>query len=457
MDTVVKTPAVEPVKIQPKPFVGATVDTKEVRFDQLTTYIAGQAWDVDFFSLIRGRDDDARPFESDLHPVYQQYKLIKGFELKVTQDLQSTQANDTKDQTLSGSANVYGVLIPKEGDLFLADIGDGREGLFHVTSTTRMSHYMSAVYQIEYTMIKFSSAQTREDLVRKTVETVVFHKNFLDSGNTPLLSEEHTQLVNNMAEHYGRLITLYFHDFFSRDRKTLLVPNQPRVTYDPFLVRYVKTILTTDDHPLMRHMAELNVQGDQTMYEFTLWNCLETMDHALLDMSVHQAGIVDVCKFFNGRPTLNSIYYSGVEAVVYPDLTPTNVDAGYRGFTDPELEDLVRGCARFRELNRLFKPTLEMDPSFEVYEAQSPVRTPQIKRVTVDDYYVLSQAFYEHTPDQALSKLEALTMAALKGDAIDIRTLDFLCTHAPRWDNVERFYYFPILFTLLRVYRRRIK
>jgi hypothetical protein len=213
MDTVVKTPAVEPVKIQPKPFVGATVDTKEVRFDQLTTYIAGQAWDVDFFSLIRGRDDDARPFESDLHPVYQQYKLIKGFELKVTQDLQSTQANDTKDQTLSGSANVYGVLIPKEGDLFLADIGDGREGLFHVTSTTRMSHYMSAVYQIEYTMIKFSSAQTREDLVRKTVETVVFHKNFLDSGNTPLLSEEHTQLVNNMAEHYGRLITLYFHDF----------------------------------------------------------------------------------------------------------------------------------------------------------------------------------------------------------------------------------------------------
>lgn len=457
IDTVVKPPENDPVKIQPKAYVGASVDTKEVRFDQLTTYIAGQSWDVDFFSLVKGRDDDARPFESDLHPVYQQYKLIKGFELKVTSPLQSSQDSTTKDMSLKGSANVYGILIPKEGDVFLADIGDGREGMFHVTSSNKLSHYMSAVYEIEYSLIKLSSESVRKELVSKTVETVVFHKNFLDTGNTPLLSEEHTQLVNNMTEHYARLIQLYFHDFFSRERKTLLVPNQPRVTYDPFLVRYVKTILTTDDHPLLRHMVELNVQGDQTMYEFTLWNCLETMDHALLSMSVHQAGLVDVGKFFNCRPSLNSIYYSGVEAVVYPDLTPTNVDAGYSGFVDQELQDLVRGCARFRELNRLFKPTLELDPTFEVYESIAPERAPQIKRVTVDDYYVLSQAFYEHTAQTKLSKLETLTLAALKGEAIDIRMLDLLCTHAPRWDNVERFYYFPILFTLLRVYRRRIK
>jgi len=457
IDTTLRTPVVEPVQVQPKTYAGATVDTKAVRFDQLTTYIAGQAWDVDFFSLIRGRDDDSRPFESDLHPVYQQYKLIKGFELKVTTPLQSSQVSDTKDMTLKGAANVYGVLIPAEGDVFLADIGDGREGLFHITSTNKLSHYMSAVYEIEYSLIKLSSEVIRDELVRKTVETVVFHKNFLDSGNTPLLSEEHTELVNNMSEHYGRLITLYFHDFYSRDRKCLLIPNQPQMTYDPFLVRYLKTILTTDDHPVMRQMSEFNVQGDQTMYEFTLWNCLESMDHALLSMAVHRAGIVAVGRFFNRRPTLNSIYYSGIEAVIYPDMGPTHVDAGYDYQLDPDLTDLVRGCARFRELNRLVKPTLEMDRTYEIYEASSAARAPQIRRVTADDYYVFSQAFYEHTSSTALSKLEALTMAALKGAAIDIRVLDELCTAAPRWDNVERFYYFPILFTLLRVYRRRIK
>lgn len=457
LDSVASAPVVEPVKVQPKAYVGATVDTQEVHFDQLTTYIAGQAWDVDFFSLIRGRDDDNRAFESDLHPIYQQYKLIKGFELKVTNPLAPSQASDTKDMSLKGSANVYGVLIPKEGDVFLADIGDGREGLFHVTSSNRLSHYNSTVHEIEYALIKLSSEQLRDELSRKTVETVVFHKDFLATGNSPLLSEEQTGLVNNMKDHYGRLIALYFHDFFSRDRKSLIVPNQPVVTYDPFLVRYIKTILTTDDHPLIRHMTEFNVTGDQRMYEFTFWNCLETMDHSMLSMAVHEAGIVDIKQFYSWRPTLNSVYYSGVKAVVYPDMSPTNVDAGYCIDHDEELSNLTRGAARFRELNRMFKSTVELDPTFEIYEAKAPERAPQIKRVTHDDYYVLSRDFYLHTPEIRLSKLETLTLAALKGEAIDIRILNELCTAAPSWDNVERFYYFPILFTLLRVYQRRIK
>ncbi len=455
-DTVLAVPKVEPVKVQPKAYVSATVDTKEVRFDQLLTNIAGQSWTVDWFSLIRGTDDDNRQFEVDSHPVYQQYKLVKGFELKVTSPLAASQASDSKDMSLKGSANVYGVLIPKEGDCFLADIGDGREGLLSIISTNRLSHYASTVHEVEYQLIQFSSRELRDKLERKVVETAVFHKDFLDTGNSPLLSDEQTELVNRMKEHYGRLITLYFHDFFSRDRKTLLVPNQPMVTYDPFLVRYLKTILTTDDHPVIRHITEFNVQGDQTMYEFTFWNCLETMDENMLTMSVHQAGLVDVGQFWNGRPTLNSVYYSGVQTIVYPDMAPTNVDAGYNNQYDPALTKLVRGCARFSELNRLLKNTLSDEPVLELYEKDSPERAPNIKRVTVDDYYVLSEDFYLHTPERRLSKLETLTLAAIKGDAIDLRTLDALCTDAIRWDNVERFYYIPILFTLLKVYQRRI-
>ncbi|MNB61067.1 hypothetical protein D3C75_74560 [compost metagenome] len=459
IDTVIAKPVNEPVKVQPKAYVGATVDTSETTFDQLTSYIAGQSWHIDYFWLIRGRDDDNRLQERDTHPIFQQYKLIKGFELKVTQPLQPSQVGDTKDMTLKGAANVYGVLIPKEGDIFLGDIGDGREGMFGVTSSNRLTHYTSTVHEIEYSLISPVDQELHDKLYNFSAqETTIFHKDFLDTGNDPMISEGQTELVNNLKEHYERLITLYFHDFFSRERNSLLVPNQPRVTYDPFIIRYLKTILTTQDHPAIRHMVEFNVQGDQTMYEFTFWNCLETMDLAMLSMSVHQAGIVDIKQFFNRRPTLNSVYYSGVEAVIYPDMSRTDVDGGYYACnTDPALEKLVRGSARFRDLNRLIKDTLDMDKTLEIYEAVSPERAPQIKRVTYDDYYVLSKDFYLHKPDVKLSKLETLTLAALKGDAIDIATLDFLCTNAIKWDNVERFYYFPILFTLLRVFKRRFK
>lgn len=456
-DTIVQPPEVAPVTIQPPKYSSAVVDTSQIRLDLLTTYVAGQAWDVDYFSLVRGRDDDARTFESALHPVYQQYHEIKGLELKVTSPLTSSQDSTTKDFSITGTANVYGVLIPKEGDVFLADIGDGREGLLSVTASRKLSHYNTAVYEIEYIVTRTGTAELREELNAKVVQTSVFHKDFLEGGNDPLLSEGQTELVNDLKEHWGRLINLYFHDFYSREYKSLLVPNQAVTTYDPFLVRFLKTLITTDDHPMMRHLTEFNVQGDQTMYEFTLWNCLEVMDDAMLSMSIHQAGIVDSKKFFHGRPTLNSIYYAGVQAVIYPDMSPTDVDSGYCYRGDPVLTDLIRGCARFRELNRLCKPTLNVDPTLEIYEAVDPARMAQIKRVTVDDYYVLSKDFYLHTPDTKLCKLETLTLAALQGKAIDIAMLDELCKGAIHWDNVERFYYFPILFTLLRVYRRRIK
>jgi len=464
IDTTVPKPVNEPVQVQSKKYQGATVDTSQVRFDQLTSYIAGQAWFADYFWLVRGRDDDNRLQERDTHPIFQQYDLYKGFELKVTQPLQASQVGDTKDMTLKGAANVYGVLIPKEGDIFLADIGDGREGMFGVTSSNRLSHYTSTIHEIEYSLISVVDQELADKLYNySAVSTKVFHKEFLDTGNSPMLTEEETGIANRLKEHYSRLIQLYFHDFFSRERQCLLVPNQwvdgkPTPTYDPFIVRYLKTILTTEDHPALRHMKEFNVQGQQVMYEFTFWNCLEQMDHAMLAMSVHEAGIVEVGQFWNGRPTLNSIYYSGVEAVIYPAMSRTDVDAGYCGWdSDPALQKLVRGAARFRELNRLLKDSLNMDPTLEIYEVNSPERTPQIKRVTFDDYYVLSKDFYLHKPDVKLSKLEALTMNALKGEPLDIRTLDYLCTNAVKWDNVERFYYFPILFTLLRVYKRRFK
>lgn len=457
MDTSVKTPEVEPVTIQPPAYKSAVVDTSTVRIDLLTTYVAGQAWDVDYFSLVRGQDDDSRTFESSLHPVYQQYKLIKGMELKVTSPLQSSQESSTKDFELSGSANVYGVIIPKVGDVFLADIGDGREGLVSIRSSKKLSHYNSAVYEVEYGVTRLGDTTLRAELEAKTVQTVVFHKDFLEGGADPMLSEDQTVSVNNLKEHYGRLIQLYFHDFYSRQYKSLLVPNQQVVTYDPFVVRFLKKILTTEDHPLMRHLTSFNVEGDQSMYELTLWNCLDVMDDALLTMAVHKAGIADVDIFFNARPTLNSIYYTGVKAVIYPKMSPTDVDNGYCYRDMPVMEKLIRGKARFREFNRLCRTDLDLDPTLEIYEAVSPKRTAQIKRVTVDEYYVLSEAFYLHTPEVKLSKLEKLTLDALKGNAIDVQMLDELCTGALKWDNVERFYYFPILFVLLRVYRRRIK
>lgn len=448
-------PVQETVKVQPKAYRGVTVDTKMVPLDILTTYISGQAWDVDYYSQILGSSDAVANLQDDLPAVYQQYKLIRGLELKVSDPISETQDSGTKDMSLTGGAKVYPFIIPNVGDVFIADIGDGREAVMTVTSTKRLSHYESSPYEIEYTVTRFMSADFKAMLDNKVSETVFFKKDFMVNGLEPLLHGEDVDVINKLTGHYNRLMSIYFNDFYSRTYKSLLVPNQAEVTYDPFLVKFIKTILSTDEHPMIRNITEFNVSEDQSMYEFTLWNCLAALDYSMLPMCVHEAGIVDVNNFFS-MPVYNSIYYSGVKRVVYPEMSQTNVDAGYKRQDDPALERVKKGRARFQEMNRLINTDLSMDPTYGIYEAPE-TQSPAIRRVTHDNYYVLSKDFYENQGDVILSKLEVLTLAALKGEAIDIRMLEQLCDGAKYWDNVERFYYFPILFVLLRVYPRRIK
>lgn len=450
-------PEQAPVNISPEGWKGATVDTKLIQFDRLTTYIAGQAWDVDYYNQKGARDDQIQGFQRDLAAVYQQYKVIKGFELKVSDQLSKGGDTEKKDTILTGSSTVYGIFVPKEGDVFVADIGDGREGMFQVTNTERLSHYETSPHKIEYSLMYLTSEAVMADINGKVVETVFFKKDWMQNGLEPLVHADATETINNLATHYSRLLSMYFNDFYSRTYKSLLVPNQQTVTYDPFIVRFLKTLLSTDEHPMIRNIIEFNVSEDQAMYEFTLWHCLAGMDYSLLPMCVHEAGIVDVEHFYS-RPLFNSIYYSGVKSVIYPDQDQTNVDAGYNYQDSPALNHVKRGRARFNELDRLIQQhSLAMDPTFEIYEPMTPNASPAIRRVTVDSFYVLSEAFYRHTGTEILSKLEVLTLAALKGEAIDIKMLEKLCDGAKYWDNVERFYYFPILFTLLRVYPRRIK
>lgn len=450
-------PKQDMVQIQPKGYKGVTVDTRLEEYNIVTTYIAGQAWDVDYFEQAVMRDDQIQGFQMDLSKVVQSYNAIRGLELKVTSPLSKGTDSEKKDTLLTGASTVYGIFVPKEGDVFKADIGDGREGLFQVTSVDRMSHYETAPHAIEYTLLYLVTQEVADNLAIKTIDTRFFKKDWMQGGLEPLLHEDSVEIVNNLGIHYSRLMSMYFNEFYSRTLKSLLVPNQSEITYDPFIVRFIKTILSTEENPILRHIVEFNVSEDQAMYEFTLWHCIANMDYALLPICVHEAGIAPVGNFWS-RPLFNSVYYSGVEAVIYPDNARTDVDAGYEYPVPVPVGHLQRGRTRFQELNRIVSNTsLNLDPTYELYEPLGPNASPGIRRVTQDNYYVLSEAFYKHDGTQVLSKLETLTLAALKGEAIDIRVLERLCVSAPYWDNVERFYYFPILFALLRVYPRRIK
>lgn len=436
--------AVEPVRHEPSKHKGVTVDTQHVPTTMLTTYLEGQAWAVDYYSQVKDLGEGLSSHDLDLPAIYQQYKLIRGFELKVTAPLSVSQDSESKEMSYTGSANVYGVLIPNEGDMFIADIGDGREGLFSITNTQRLSVFKDTAHSVEYKLISYNTEESRADLGRKVIHTLYFDLDYLRTGNNPLITEETVDLRAKLYDHYTRIVMVYFNDFYSREMNTLLVPDQHQITYDPFVVKFVLSILGTEDHPYIRNIEQLNVSQDIMMYEMTLWHCLEKMDHRLLHMCTHSMSKVHVNAFFS-RPMYNSIYFTKVKRVIYPDQRSTNVDAQYNTPAIMSLEPVLQGEDRFSALDR---------PNHRYTGFEALDQQPLIKAVTIDDRYVLSESFYNDST--ANSVLEQLVECALKGQPIDLGQLNALCEDALAWPNLERFYYYPLLMTLLKIYPRNL-
>jgi len=462
-------PAVKPVKpvpsttppievvTQPEGYKGVTVDSEYIEVDTLTTYIEGKAWVGDLYTQILNDNNRPKDFDISIDDQYQPYRLIRGWELKVQTDQSVNQNSQSGELSATGSAGIYPIIVPNKGDIFIADAGDRQEGMWVFTDVKRNpSLYQKAGFVADYSLQGYMTAEIKACLDRRTQITEYFDLENLRLGYNPLLKGETLDLQRKVVDHWGRLIALYMKDFFSRENGTLVVPNQRTQTYDPFIVRFMLKTLGVDDHPYVRDMQPLNVSSDETMYEFTLWNVLEKMDYQLLPMVAELMTIIPI-GWFRTRPKFNSVYYStDVGAVIYPDQHPTNVDAGYNRQVGKVGINLIRGHARFEELDRLIQNKTLINDS-----ATGPVRDDMvqaqsdIKRVTVDSFYVLSEAFYHYNPEVGgLSRLESIVMDAIKGKKIDLAVLERLCANAIHWDNVERFYYIPILLMLIRIYPR---
>jgi hypothetical protein len=108
------------------------IDAKITPLSSLLVHIEGSSWTTDYYSQILGVDEELSPFQPNQPSVYQQYLLVKKYELKLQGSLSISQDPETTAMTVTGNATLYPYLKPNYGDMFIADIGDGRAGMFVV-------------------------------------------------------------------------------------------------------------------------------------------------------------------------------------------------------------------------------------------------------------------------------------------------------------------------------------
>lgn len=449
------TPETVTPRLETPTFDGITVDTEYTPSSALLTWVEGSNWTVDYFSQVLGSDSEPTPQNINRDPIYQQYKRIRGMDLKVTAPLTFSQDAQLRQMEVRGSGITYPFVVPNKGDMFVADVGDGRVGVFTITEALRSTILRDSVYTVEYIMVAELDRARLDDLERKTIETYHYSQDSLIRGCGPFVTEQEKTRKQRYSELRQELVSRYFTDFLSQEHSTLLVPDQLRKTYDHFVVKVIHALIGSQEDMRVRRVREMNVTAEPVMSQPTVWDALMRLDDTRLYGCTQTATCLST-NYFKGRPTLQALGYTGISRVVFPQEASTAVDAHYDG-EDAHVHEGIpfrEGRPR-RPLPGPYQDQATRNPiyfqSSSLKQDIEPWQLPaDIHPIVADEYYVFSQAFYRDIKDHQ-SKLEQLTLQAMRGESLNLDQLDHVIERAREWDNLERFYYYPVLFVLLKL------
>lgn len=499
-------PQPQQVRAADPAFKGSTVDTRYISRMNVIAHVEGSRLTCNYYSQILGKDQATYGLGKSTLAIHQQLKLVKNMELRVTTQLNYSQDATTKEMIGTGTAIMYPSVIPNEGDIFLADIGDGQEGVFQITTSRRLVIYRETCHEVDYKLIDYVTNHFVEDLASKVVQTFYFERDFIKHGANPLVYENEFHVLQKLRDSYPRILDLYLRRFYSQEFTTLIVPDQSEYTYDIFLVKAFNAHFGRWDSRTYKHIRVLNADEDPAMSAFSLWDAINHRDRMSLNSAFQRAGVVAVTHFHN-RSYYDGIRYSGLKRAVYPYDPMPNAQHGLGwGKKSPNEFQYRNGSPGARRISDFISddPVLDtgasvVDPNdgaIENYDLTwiremenvrkdddsgdsgdatcqcgqcsvcsggdasggsatvpaTPGKSPIIHPAMSGGYYVFSRAFYENDRTSgAQSKLELIVQDYFDSKQISYERLYEVMNDSVRWNAIDSFYYTPILLIMMKV------
>lgn len=444
------TATVQPVnipKIEGVENTSMVVDAKYTPLTSLIKHVEGLPYTVNYYAQVLSKDSAVTGQDHSTMGQYQQYKRIDRLVIKMTQALAPDQDAVNKTFNVRGEGLINNVVRPNVGDMFVADVGDGRGGVFEITTSERNTIMQDSVYRVGFSLMYFETDPRRQDLEAKVVQHYHYLEDFVQSGNNPLVTTNEYNALMELSAWYGRLVGYYYDWFYSREFTSFIVPGQMLPTYDHFLTKFVTSLLSTGDHHLVVRTKMFNVNDDDYLTQPQLYRALIERDHTMLTIANRVMGKTHVSNFIRD-PFLEGIRYSGLHNVVYPVesyTTPADYGLGRNSrlkSTTMMPFDNPSGLSGNLN-NKVTTGNVEPQPAF-----------PKIYNVLDDQFYVLSRAFYEQDGQKSL--LEVLTENYLQNEPNDPTLVLTLVRDSQKWGALERFYYIPILLLLIKTLVKEI-
>lgn len=406
-------------------YEGVELDPTGSGYQQMLALIEGSPWPVLYFQQYLGADDEPSAFSEERLVAYQQYRGIKDFELRVTDSLSYNYEQEIAMDELTGSANVYPVLHPNVGDMFIVGIGDGRLGLFEIDAVRKQSHRKHSAFVIEYHVRQYVDDAILGKLNEKVIDWYRFDKQRLLDGLNPFVEEKEFDALRCIETEMHRLTNSYFNWFFDEESNSLTVPTGEACrTYDIGQVKFVDSIVDKLHYPKYRQIRLQLAESEGSIKTTTLWDALLYQDLHVIDDADTKFSIMSA-RNLKGPSLMFNAYYGIYQYFI--------VSRHY------ENHDHID----FRYLPRYTAPA-EL-PLFT--EEDTTQNKRYIYQVGLNQDYVFSHYFYLGEENN-MSRLERLVYQFLKHCPVCPDELLRLMRAAPRWDDLDRYYYIPVLLLL---------
>lgn len=446
-------------KIYPADYRHSVVSAKTQPLSALLTHVEGSTWVVDYYAQVLGADEEPTAYQPGQLDVYQQYKLVRGFVLKLQGSLTIGEDQPTMEMQISGSAVIFpGTIKPNFGDAFIADIGDGRAGIFVLDIPQKNTLMKETCYNVTFTLRQYANADDVLRINNRVVETLYYRQDYLTYGKNPIVTEGVVAIDKELKYLESTRLREFLADFYSDEYSTLVVPNQSNATYDRYVTKAILTLYDRNLMPMLGKLRELNCDGHPLMEQYSLYDLMISLDSTMLPIVFKQMQIAST-RLFHHLPYMNSVRYSGMKYIVMPTQTRSVVDRQYADAsgglvafqgtsirTEQNTDLTAVNTAYIALLND--STSINHDDSISAFYLDPAV--PLYHAVGDGASYVVTEAFYAQDTAN-LTKFDLLLYNALMTQQIPTRPLLAMARSMLTWEPLDRFYYTPLLLIMLKI------
>ena len=427
-------------EVQPREYKSTVIDDASRPITSLISYIQGAPWTVDWYGQIVTKHQNLRDLDPGQPNLYQSYAKINGLELRVQSPLQDSFNQENATVKVTGTAVVYPFVVPNVGDYFVAEAGYSKQGIFTVKSVERLTFNLNSAFNVDYELVGETDVEAvlYKDLCDKVGREYHFDKARLAEGLQPILRSNDYQQLFDLRKEYAYIVRSYFATFFNPRYKTLVLPGQESAIYDSNLVAFLMKIVDLFDADQIRKIQVYNGNNDPYIQQSDLWSVLLDRIYDELQYAHKKKSLVHR-DAFNINSYLTGFRYTPMDYIVYPQKPDSSMMT----------EKLPVGLPT--SFVEVVKTTNRQETPADLISGNYVTATrtvPYIKQVLCDDYYVLSEDFYNSTAN--LSALEILVKDYLKGNTLNLDMLYAVVRVYPTWARLEQFYYGPLLMVLIK-------